>query len=95
MLHHAPFCQLEAAQNKYTVAQSRIEDRQLLPHKSSEHFGHGQTEKVNCKLFFSFNIFPGGRGVGGGTLRGNTGNSGRRLMNSFISFSSQIYSRRS
>lgn len=60
MLHHAPFCQLEAAQNKYTVAQSRIEDRQLLPHKSPEHFGHGQTEKVNCKLFFLFKFFLGG-----------------------------------
>lgn len=89
MLHHVPFCQLEAAQNKYTVAQSRIEDRQLLPHKSPEHFGHGQTEKANCKLL-SFDFFGGGE-----TLRENTGNSGRRLMNSFISFSSQFYSRRS
>lgn len=56
MIHHSPFCQLVAAQNEYTVAQSRIEDRQLLPHKSPEHFVHGQTEKVNGKLF-SHSIF--------------------------------------
>lgn len=64
MLHHSPFCQLVAAQNEYTVAQSGIEDRQLLPHKSPEHFVHGQTEKVNGKLFFSFDFFWGGGGVG-------------------------------
>lgn len=93
MLNHAPFCQLEAAQNKYTVAQSRMEDRQLLRLKSPEHFGRSLAEKVGCKLLsFDFFFFFW---VEGETLRENTANSGRRLMNSFISFSSQFHSRRS